>query len=324
MQTIWKGSIAFGMVSIPVRLVGATEEKDVPLRQVHQADGGRIKYKRFCSIDGEEVPYGQIAKGYELDDDNMVVLTDSDLANLPIASTKAVEVVSFAERDEINPVALSKAYYAEPTGDAKPYVLLHDALVATGKVAIVKLAIRQRERLAMIRAQEGVLVVQTMLWPDEVRKPHFSFMDDGVEVRQQELEMAAMFVNAFDSGFDPTQFHDRYREALRELVDAKVAGQEVTKPAEVVADSNVIDLMEALRASVAAAEGKPAPPAKKAGATSTKKATKAPAKKAAPTSRKKAAAKPAAKKSAEAAKKPATKRAAKGTAKKTASRRKTA
>lgn len=140
--------------------------------------------------------------------------------------------------------------------------------------------------------------------------------------------MAAMFVNAFDSGFDPTQFHDRYREALRELVDAKVAGQEVTKPAEVVADSNVIDLMEALRASVAAAEGKPAPPAKKAGATSTKKATKAPAKKAAkkaaPTSRKKAAAKPAAKKSAEAAKKPATKRAAKGTAKKTASRRKTA
>ncbi|MEO8106320.1 MAG: Ku protein, partial [Actinomycetes bacterium] len=143
MQTVWKGSIAFGMVSIPVRLVSATEEKDVPLRQVHEADGGRIKYKRFCSVDGEEVPYGQIAKGYELEDENMVVLTDSDLANLPIASTKSVEVVSFADRDDINPVSLSKAYFAEPTGDAKPYVLLHDALVATDKVAIVKLALRQ-------------------------------------------------------------------------------------------------------------------------------------------------------------------------------------
>ncbi len=322
MQTIWKGSIAFGMVSIPVRLVGATEEKDVPLRQVHQADGGRIKYKRFCAIDGEEVPYGQIAKGYELDDDNMVVLTDTDLSNLPIASTKAVEVVSFAERDEINPVALSKAYYAEPTGDAKPYVLLHDALVATGKVAIVKLAIRQRERLAMIRAQDGVLTVQTMLWPDEVRKPAFSFLDDDVEVRPQELEMATMFVNAFDSGFEPDQFHDRYREALRELVDAKVAGQEVTRPPEAAAESNVIDLMEALRASVAAAEGKPAPKsAAKEALKASKVAAKKPAKKAAA---KKAAAKPAAKKSAQATKKPAAKRATKGTTKKATARRKTA
>lgn len=316
MQTVWKGSIAFGMVSIPVRLVSATEEKDIALRQVHEADGGRIKYKRFCSVDGEEVQYGQIAKGYELEDETMVVLTDKDLANLPIASTKAVEVVSFAERDEINPVSLSKAYYAEPTGDAKPYVLLHDALVQTNKVAIVKLALRQRERLAMIRPQDGVLVVQTMLWPDEVRWPHFGFMDDHVDVRQQELKMASMFVAAFDEGFDPNQFHDRYRDALREVVDAKIAGHEVTRPVEAAPESNVIDLMEALRASVAAAEGKPAkqnPAAKKA---PTKKAVKAPAKK--------VASKAAKSTTKKATKTSAKKTTAKKTTKKTAARRKTA
>ena len=319
MQTVWKGSIAFGMVSIPVRLVSATEEKDVPLRQVHEADGGRIKYKRFCSVDGEEVPYGQIAKGYELDDENMVVLTDKDLANLPIASTKSVEVVSFADRDEINPVSLSKAYFAEPTGDAKPYVLLHDSLVATDKVAIVKLALRQRERLATIRAQDGVLVVQTMLWPDEVRKPQFSFMADEVEVRGQELEMASMFVNAFDQGFDPGQFHDHYRELLREVVDAKIAGQEIARPAEAAPESNVIDLMDALRASVAAAEEKPAKNPTVASATK-----KSPAKRAAKTTAKKAA-KKAAKTPAKRATKSATKKAAaKKATKKTSTRRKTA
>jgi DNA end-binding protein Ku len=324
MQTVWKGSIAFGLVSIPVRLVSATEEKDVPLRQVHQADGGRIKYKRFCSVDGQEVPYGQIAKGYELEDEQMVVLTDKDLANLPIASTKSVEVLSFAERDEINPVALSRAYFAEPTGDAKPYLLLYQALSATDKVAIVKLALRQRERLATIRAQDGVLVVQTMLWPDEVRTPHFSFMNDDVEVRPQELEMASMFVNAFDQGFDPTQFHDRYREALRQVVDAKIAGQEIARPAEAASDSNVIDLMEALRASVAAAEDKPTTttktttakvkPGKATAARTTKAAAPtAPAKKAAKAAAKKAAAKPTARKAP-----------TKKTAKKSPTRRRTA
>jgi DNA end-binding protein Ku len=225
-------------------------------------------------------------------------------------------VVSFADRGEINPVSLSKAYYAEPTGDAKPYVLLHDSLVATQKVAIVKLALRQRERLATIRAQDGILVVQTMLWPDEVRKPHFSFMDDDVDVRPQELEMASMFVNAFDEGFDPSEFHDRYREVLRELVDAKIAGQEIARPVETAPESNVIDLMEALRASVAAAEDKPAkkkPATKKAAA---KKAAKAPAKKATAKS-----AKSATKKTTKA---PAKKTTAKKSTKKAPARRKTA
>ena len=297
MQTVWKGSIAFGMVSIPIRLVSATEERDVPLRQVHDADGGRIKYKRFCSIDGEEVPYSHIAKGYEITDEDVVVLTDDDLANLPIASTKAVEVVSFADRDEINPIAFSRAYYADPTGDAKPYKLLHDTLVETNKVAVVKLALRQRERLATIRPQDGVLVVQTMLWPDEVRRPSFSFTDEEVDVKPAELEMASMFVGAFDQGFDPEQFHDQYREALQAVVDAKLSGHEIVSAPEPEGDSNVIDLMDALRASLAQAEGTTdASAAKKA----TKKTTKkAPTKKTAKKSAKKAPAKkPAAKKTA--------------------------
>ncbi len=320
MQTVWKGSIAFGMVSIPIRLVSATEERDVPLRQVHDADGGRIKYKRFCSIDGEEVPYSHIAKGYEVSDDDVVVLTDEDLANLPIASTKAVDVVSFADRDEINPVAFSRAYYADPTGDAKPYKLLHDTLVETNKVAIVKLALRQRERLATIRPQDGVLVVQTMLWPDEVRRPSFGFQDEDVDVKKQELEMAAMFVGAFDQGFDPEQFHDQYREALQAVVDAKLSGHDIVRAPEPEGESNVIDLMDALRASLAqagggaaAGDGAEAPAKKTAKKTAAaKKATKAPAKKSAAKKAPKTPAKKTAKKAAKKA--PAKKTAARKTA----------
>jgi DNA end-binding protein Ku len=322
MQTVWKGSIAFGMVSIPIRLVSATEERDVPLRQVHDADGGRIKYKRFCSIDGEEVPYSHIAKGFEISDDDVVVLTDDDLANLPIASTKAVEVVSFADRDEINPIALSRAYYADPTGDAKPYKLLHDTLVETNKVAVVKLALRQRERLATIRPQDGVLVVQTMLWPDEVRRAAFSFQDDDVDVKPQELEMAAMFVGAFDQGFDPEQFHDQYREALQSVVDAKLAGHDIVRAPEPEGESNVIDLMDALRASLAQAGG-----ASDVEAPTKKEAKKAPGKQVAKkTAAKKTAKKAATKKAAPktAAKKVAKKAPAKKTAAKKTAARKTA
>lgn len=318
MQTVWKGSIAFGMVSIPIRLVSATEERDVPLRQVHDADGGRIKYRRFCSIDGEEVPYSHIAKGYEISDDDVVVLTDDDLANLPIASTKAVEVVSFADRDEINPISLSRAYYADPTGDAKPYKLLHDTLVETNKVAVVKLALRQRERLATIRPQDGVLVVQTMLWPDEVRRPSFSFQGDDVDVKPAELEMASMFVGAFDHGFDPDQFHDQYREALQAVVDAKLSGHDIVRAPEPEGDANVIDLMDALRASLAQAGGSTSSPdAPEVPATAevvSKKPTKKSAKKG--TTKQAAAKKATAKKGTtkKAAKKAPAKKAARKTA----------
>ena len=202
-QSIWKGAISFGLVSIPVRLYSATEEKDISFRQVHRDDGGRIRYKRVCSVDGEEVPYADIAKGYELPDGEMIVLDDEDFANLPISSSRAVEVLSFVPAEQVDAVQLGKAYFCDPTGgDIKPYVLLRDSLEKADKVAIVKVALRQRERLAMLRSRDGVLVLQTLLWPDEVRETRFDFLDQDVTVRPQELAMAESYISALSGDFD--------------------------------------------------------------------------------------------------------------------------
>jgi DNA end-binding protein Ku len=275
MQTVWKGSISFGLVSIPVRLVAATEEKDIRFRQVHAADGGRIRYKRVCDACGNEVAYADIAKGYELPGGDMVVLTDEDLADLPVSSNKVVEVMAFVPFSEIDPTGLSRAYYAEPSGDAKPYVLLRDVMEQAERVAIVKISLRSRERLAVLRAREGVLVVQTMLWPDEVRRPDFGFLEDEPTIRPQELQMAESFVEAMGGDFDPDEYVDEYRTALLDVVEAKVEGAEITKAPEVAPDEGkVVDLMEALRRSVAEAK-------KNRGEAEEEPAAKKPAKKAA-------------------------------------------
>jgi DNA end-binding protein Ku len=317
-------------VSIPVRLFSATEEKDISFRQVHRDDGGRIRYKRVCSVDGEEVPYSDIAKGYELPDGEMVVLDDDDFANLPISSSRAVEVLSFVPAEQIDAVQLGKPYYCDPTGDAKPYVLLRDALENAERVAVVKVALRQRERLAMLRPRDGVLVMQTLLWPDEVRAAKLDFLDDDVTVRPQELTMAESYIAALSADFDPDEFSDHYREALEEVIEAKVAGREIVTPEEQPESSGqVVDLMDALRRSVAeaksrrgegaaetaGAQAEERPASKKAGKASAKKTTKAPAKKAAG----KSAGKTAAKSTAKTAKKSAAKTAAKkATARKSA------
>jgi DNA end-binding protein Ku len=275
MQTVWKGSISFGLVSIPVRLVAATEEKDVRFRQVHAADGGRVRYKRVCDACGNEIAYADIAKGYELPGGDMVVLTDEDLSDLPVSSNKVVEVMAFVPFSEIDPTGLSRAYYAEPSGDAKPYVLLRDVMEQAERVAIVKISLRSRERLAVLRAREGVLVVQTMLWPDEVRQPDFGFLEDEPTVRPQELQMAESFVEAMGGDFDPDEYVDEYRTALLDVVEAKVEGAEITKAPEIAPDEGkVVDLMDALRRSVAEAK-------KKRGEAEEEPAAKKPAKKAA-------------------------------------------
>lgn len=254
-QTVWKGSISFGLVSIPVRLFGATEEKDVAFRQVHAKDGGRVRYRRVCEVDGQEVAYADIAKGYELPDGDVVVLTDEDFKDLPVASSRVVDVMQFVDFAEIDPTALSRAYHAEPTGDAKPYVLLRDTLEESGRVAVVKVSLRNRERLAVLRPRDGILVLQTMLWPDEVRRPEFGFLDEDITVRPQEMAMAQSYVETLAGEFDPTEYTDEYRHALEEVVDAKVQGREVTKPPEVAPEGGkVVDLMEALRRSVAEAK----------------------------------------------------------------------
>jgi DNA end-binding protein Ku len=256
-RAIWKGAISFGLVSIPVKLYTATEEKDVSFHQVHRTDGGRIRYKRVCSVDGEEVAYADIAKGYELPGGEVVVLTDEDFADLPLSTSRVVDVLSFVPLDQVDPIYFNRSYYLEPEKTAaKPYALLRDSLERSGMVALVKVAIRTREALATLRVREGVLLLETMIWPDEVRQPDFGFLDEDISVRPQELAMAESLIESMADDFDPTQYHDDYREALQQVVQAKIEGREVVEaPAEAPADSGtVVDLMAALRASVDAAK----------------------------------------------------------------------
>jgi len=244
----------------------------------------------------------------------MVVLDDDDFANLPISSSRSVEVLSFVPAEQIDAVQMSKPYYCDPTGDVKPYLLLRDALEKSDRVAVVKVALRQRERLAMLRAREGVLVLQTLLWPDEVRAPKLDLGEDDVKIREQELAMAESYITALSGDFEPEEFSDQYRHALEEVIEAKVAGKEVVAPAEEPAPSGqVVDLMEALRRSVAEAKERRAGGG--SGSASTSTTTKS-AKKSAAKTAKAPAKKAAAKKTA--TKKATTKKAA---AKKTATRR---
>jgi len=286
MRSMWKGAISFGLVSIPIQLYAATENKNVQLRQVHAADGGRIKYKRTCSIDGEEVPYSDIAKGYEAGDGQMVVLTEEDMSELPLPSVQGIEVLEFVPLEAIDPIQYDRTYYVEPQQAAvRPYVLLRDALQKSGQVAIAKVALRQRESLALLRVRDEVVVLTTLLWPDEVRVPAFGFLDEEPpELRSQEMDMAGALIDSMaEPEFDPDAYSDSYREALEAVIEAKLTGQEVVaEPAASGEQADVIDLMSALDASISARKGakKPASgnrdeaPAKKtAKKTTAKKST---------------------------------------------------
>ncbi|GII85834.1 non-homologous end joining protein Ku [Sphaerisporangium siamense] len=255
MRSIWKGAISFGLVTIPVKLYSATEQKDVTFHQVHREDAGRIKYRRVCAIDGQEVTYSDIAKGYELPGGEMVVLTDEDFAELPLGTSRRIDVLQFTPAAQIDPILFNKSYYLEPENTGvKPYVLLRDALERTGQVAIVKIALRQRESLATLRIRDGVFVLETMLWPDEVREPGFEFQDEDVEVRPQELRMAESLIETMAGDFDPSEYRDEYREALQQVIEAKVAGKELVRPEAAEEAGPAVDLMAALRASVDAAK----------------------------------------------------------------------
>jgi DNA end-binding protein Ku len=313
MQAIWKGTISFGMVTIPIKVYSATEEKDISFRQVHTEDGGRIRYKRFCEKDGQEVPYSDIGRGYELPDGRMMILSSEDFAQLPLPSAKSIEVLEFVPMDQVDPLYFAKAYYLAADGvGAKPYVLLRDSLTKTGQCALVKVAIRTRETLALLREKDGALVLQTMLWPDEVRDSEFAVPGSDVTVKDQERAMAESYIATLEAEFDPTRYHSEYREALEELVEAKASGLEPAPVAEEADDSGeVVDLVAALRASVDAAKKRrgeqvddtaSAGPAKKTAAkstakkTTTKKAAKKTTKKAASSTKKTAAKKTTAKK----------------------------
>jgi DNA end-binding protein Ku len=323
MRAIWKGAVSFGLVNVPVRVYGATQEHDIRFHQVHREDGGRIRMRRVCTVCGEEVPYDQLAKGYEAPDGRSVVLTDEDFADLPLATGREIDVLEFVPTEQVDPIMFDRTYFLEPEARAtKPYVLLREALEATDRMAVVKVALRQRETLAVLRVREKVIVLQTLLWPDEVRNADFDVLDGDVELRPQELAMAQSLVESLSADFDADQFEDQYARAVADLVEAKLEGVEpAAAPAAETGSTEVVDLLTALQRSVerarsargedapAASEAAPEPaPAKKAPATR-KTADKAPAATKAPAAKKASA--PAAK----------TTTAKKTTAKKAASRK---
>jgi DNA end-binding protein Ku len=292
-RAMWKGAISFGLVTIPVAVYPATEEKTLRFNQLHDEDGGRVRYKRVCEKDGEEITFEHIVKGYEVEKDRYVVLTDQDLNAIPVESSRAIDIHRFVDLDEIDPVMFKKSYYLVPeeTG-AKAYALLREAMADDGRVGIAKVSFRDKEHLAALRFKDEAFVLETMYWPDEIREADFGGVDVSAKVRGQELEMAKQLIESLSGEWNPEEYSDEYREALLQIVEAKLNGQEI----EVVAPeptAKVVDLMEALKASVAAAKkeaDEPAPSRKPA-------AKKAPAKKK-PPAKKPAAKKPAARKKA--------------------------
>ena len=257
MRAIWKGAVSFGLVSVPVKLYAATESHDISFRQVHAKDGGRIKYQRVCSIDGEEVAYADIAKGYETEDGQMVVLDDDDLSDLPASSSREISVEKFVPTDQIDPMWLEKSYYLEPDkAAAKPYALLREALKEADRVAVVTVSIRTRMTTAVLRVRDDVIVMQTMLWPDEVRKPDFAGLDATEHAaKPQELKMAQMLVDTLAGDYDADEYEDDYQKAVESLVQAKLEGGEVKAPEEPKKSTGeVVDLLAALQRSVDAAK----------------------------------------------------------------------
>lgn len=274
MRAIWKGAVSFGLVNVPVRLYSATENHDVQFRQVHREDGGRIKYQRICSIDGEQVSYDDIAKGYETEDGQMVVLTDDDLADLPTRSSREIAVEKFVPADQIDPMLLDKCYYLEPDKTAtKAYALLRDALKEADRMAIVTVSIRARMTIAVLRVPDDVIVMQTMLWPDEIRSPEFANLGDQTDASAAELAMAKMLVESLAGDYDPAGYEDDYKQAVDAVVKAKLEGGEVQEVPAAAGDGGgeVVDLLAALqrsveRAKAARGETPDEAPAKKSGA----------------------------------------------------------
>jgi len=262
-RAIWKGAVSFGLVNVPVRLYSATENHDVQFRQVHREDGGRIRQQRVCSIDGEQVSYDDIAKGYETEDGQMVVLTDEDLADLPTKSSREIAVEKFVPADQIDAMALDKSYYLEPDKTAvKPYALLREALKAADRMAIVTVSIRARMTMAVLRVKDDVIVMQTMLWPDEIRPAELANLDGESKAKPAELAMANMLVESLAGDYEPGEYEDDYQAAVEALVKAKLEGGEVHEaPAAKDTGGEVVDLLAALQRSVERAKASRGEPA---------------------------------------------------------------
>ena len=287
-RSMWKGAISFGLVTIPVSVYPATEEKTLRFNQLHDEDGGRIRMKRTCSIDGEEVSYDHIVKGYEYEKDKYVVLSDEDFDAVPVPSSRAIDIVQFVDLEDIDPIMYKKTYYLIPeeTG-AKAYALLREAMSQVNKVGIAKVSFRDKEHLSALRFKDDAFVLETMYWPDEIREADFGGVDVDAKVRDQELDMAKTLIENLTAEWQPEEFTDDYREGLLKIVEAKIAGEEI-ELVEAEPTAKVVDLMAALKASVDAAKKRPSgdeeattPKTDTRKSSAKKPAAKSPAKKAA-------------------------------------------
>lgn len=255
MRSIWNGAISFGLVSIPIKLVNATENHSISFRQVHVTDGGRIRYRKVCELDGEELTAADIGKAYEEADGSLVPITDEDLGSLPLPTAKTIEIVAFVPADSIDPLQMDAAYYLSANGvpAAKPYTLLREALKRSQKVALAKYALRGRERLGMLRVVDDVIAMHGLLWPDEIRAPEGVAPESDVSVRDAELDLADALMDTLGE-VDMDSLHDDYREAVEELIAAKASGEVLEPAASGESGGKVIDLLAALESSVRAAK----------------------------------------------------------------------
>jgi DNA end-binding protein Ku len=263
MKTIWRGAISFGLVSIPVRVYTATEEKTLRFNQLHEPDMGRIRYKRWCVKEDKEIPYEEIVRGYEYEKDRYVLITDDDLDAVPVESSRAIDIQQFVDATEIDPIYYKKTYYLGPEeAGVKAYQLLRQALREGDKVGVAKVSFRDKEHLASIRLMDDLLVMDTMFWPDEIREPAIEGLDKDVSVRDQEVQMAQSLIDNLTDDWDPDRYKDEYREALLNIVEKKAAGEEV-EVVETPEPTPVVDLMEALKQSVEATTKKEEPAKRK-------------------------------------------------------------
>jgi DNA end-binding protein Ku len=258
MRSIWKGAISFGMVTIPVKLYSATESRDIRFRLLHKSDGAPIEEKRVCTADGKEVAWDELVRGFEVSKGEYVILEPEELEAAKPESSTTIDIGDFVRADEIDPVYFEKSYFLEPTDvGAKPFTLLKRALEETDRVALARVTIRTRERLATLRVYEGTLLLETMFWPDEIRSTGALDLPEGREatVRDKELQMARSLVESLSDRFRPASYTDAYRAALEELIERRMKG-DTRNAKRRKAAPKMVDLMEALQASVAQAQGR--------------------------------------------------------------------
>jgi DNA end-binding protein Ku len=263
MRALWKGAVTFGLVNIPVRLYSAVSEKGLKFHLLHDEDKGRIKYQRTCAKCGKEVGWDDIIKGYEYSKDHYVTFSEDELAAVDVDSIRAIDIVAFVPLEDIDPIYFNKTYYVAPEASGiKAYQLLSEALEAEGKVGVAKVALRDKEHLATVRLKDGMFVLETMHWPDEIRPAEFEELNKKARVSDAEVKMARQLVQQLSTEFQPEEFEDEYRARLEELVEQKVEGQEIAVAAAPEEEpTKVVDLMEALKASVADAKKRKSGPA---------------------------------------------------------------